>query len=84
MTTELELLVMAGWNVDPRRNPPPDGVIVEITGNDCFGTWLATAMRKDYRPGSSKKQLKRKWRWCHADGSVFEDQAVAAWRNIKP
>ena len=83
MAKEIDLLVMAGWTVHPKNHPPPEHVIVEVTGSDYLGTWVCTAMRVDYKRGSSMKQLKRKWRWCNADGTVFDDQAIDAWREIR-
>ena len=70
------------WIEHPKNNPPPEGVLVEVRGSDCFGEWYSQAYRKDYKPGSTKKQLKRKWRWMAGDGDVFPDQAVDAWRHI--
>ena len=69
------------WIKHPRNNPPKPGVIVEVCGNDCFGFWTANAMRVDYKSGSTKKQIKRKWRWLTPNGSIF-DHHVEAWRPI--
>ena len=68
------------WIRNVKANPPPEGELVEVTGTDAYGEWLAEAYRKDYKPGSTKKQLRRKWRWMQGD-DVFED-VVEAWRPI--
>jgi hypothetical protein len=70
------------WIENPKQNPPPEGVIVEIRGSDFMGMWSDTAKRVDYKKGSTKKQLKRKWRWMK-DGTAYEDQAIEAWRFIQ-
>ena len=68
------------WIRNVKTNPPPEGELVEVTGTDAYGEWVAKAYRKDYKPGSTKKQLRRKWRWMQ-DGEVFDD-VVEAWRPI--
>ena len=78
--SELTAVVMPGWVDAPRRNPPPEGVMVEVRGSDYIGDWFGVAMRKDYKPGSTKKQLKRGWRWCYENGDRFDDQAIDAWK----
>ena len=73
---------MTEWIENPRQNPPPEGVMVEVRGSDCYGEWTSKAKRKDYKPGSTKGQLKRKWRWMDSHGEEFEDQAIDAWRHL--
>lgn len=73
---------MEDWTINPRQNPPPEGIIVEIKGSDYMGEWTGNAFRKDYKQGSSKAHLKRKCRWMHPNGEVFDDQAVEAWRYL--
>lgn len=71
---------MSEWIYNPKQNPPPEGVMVFIRGTDLMGAWFSMAMRKDYKPGSTKQQLRRVWRWCYEDGTRFDDQAVDAYR----
>ncbi len=78
---------MDDWTYNPKRNPPPEGVIVDVRGSDCMGDWYSAAMRKDYKkppPGTGKKAAKKAyrkgWRWTYESGDRFDDQAVEAWR----
>jgi hypothetical protein len=73
---------MSEWIINPKNNPPPEGVLVEIRGSDYMGDWYDEAMRVDYKKGSTKAQLKRKWRWIK-DGVTYDDQAVDAYRFIE-
>lgn len=70
------------WILKPRKTPPPEGVLVEVKGCDFMGEWVSTAYRLDYKKGSTKGQLKRKWRWIK-DGSPFNDHEIEAWRPIQ-
>lgn len=72
---------MKQWIENPKQNPPPNEVLVEVRGTDFMGEWTTVAMRKDYKPGSTKKQLKRGWRWLDAGGSIFDDY-IEAWRPL--
>jgi hypothetical protein len=77
------------WQENPKRNPPPNEVMVQVRGVDYSGEWRTTAMRKDYKqppPGTGKKAAKKAyrkgWRWCYENGDKFPDQAIDAWRLI--
>lgn len=77
------------WQENPKQNPPPNEVMVEIRGTNYAGIWLGKAMRKDYVTpplGTSKKRVKKAfrsgWRWCYEDGNKFPDQAIDAWRLL--
>ena len=70
-----------GWIADPRKNPPPEGELVEVKGSDWGGGWTGKAVRKDYKPGSTKGQLRRKWRWMQ--GGYPMDDVPEAWRFIR-
>lgn len=72
------------WVKNPKNNPPPELVMVEIKGCDYMGEWISKAMRKDYKPGATKSQMKRGWRWVDEYGIAFVDQYVEEWRHITP
>jgi len=72
---------MTDWMRNARMNPPPADVVVEIFVEDPTGNYILDAKRVDYKPGSSKKQLKRGWRWCLTDGSTLDVFYVVGWRS---
>lgn len=66
------------WERDFKRNPPPEGIEVEILCDWCGGDFVMRGTRVDYKPGSTKAQLKRGWRFM-ADGKRISETALA-WR----
>jgi hypothetical protein len=68
------------WTSRPKDNPPPEGVLVEVMGNDKLGNWSGEAMRIDYKAGSTKSQMRRKWRWCDNYGVSVADYRISHWR----
>lgn len=79
------------WVKNPKNNPQPELVMVEIKGCDYLGEWISKAMRKDFKkppPGTSKKTAKKAfrkgWRWVDENHNPINDQAVEEWRPITP
>jgi hypothetical protein len=76
----------AGWK-NPRTTPPPNGVVVEVTGSDHMGDWRMMAMRMDYqkKPTNTKRFIKtgsKFWRWVDLDGCAINAKDVPElWRD---
>ena len=68
---------MGKWITD---RDPPEGVWVDITGTDILGSWVLEAQRVNYKPGSTKGQIKSGWRWKDRRGNVIKRGEVEGWR----
>jgi len=81
--TQLEasmLMNKDGWR-NQKTDPPPEGVLVEVRGSSWGGEWVCMAERRDYKPGSTKAQLKRGWRWVTESGEALRKEYPEGWRN---
>ncbi len=72
---------MSEWIDNPKQNPPPNRVMVEVMGSDYMGEFTGYLQRVDYKksPTGQKKGFRKGWRWCLEDGTKFDDY-VEQWR----
>ncbi|MDB4352975.1 hypothetical protein OAA60_06055 [Porticoccaceae bacterium] len=63
------------------RSDVVDGVEYSCFGSDCFGDWHILARAIFYKKGSSKSQLKRKFRFISSTGGIIDH--VERIENIK-
>lgn len=80
MTSKVE------WK-DPKLSPPPNEVMVKITGSSCWGSWESAAMRKDYKkppPGcKNAKNYRNGWRWIDGHGNTLSRKDTPdAWADL--
>lgn len=59
-------------------NPPPEGVIVQITGNYKFGYWVIPVKRKNFEPNPKNHSRYFQdgsvcWRWVYAFGFLKDE-----------
>ena len=71
-----------GWIKNPKQNPPPENILVEVRGCDWIGDWTQKAMRKDYK-NKPNHGGKRGWRWVGENGDRLKDQAVSEYRFLE-
>lgn len=71
---------MNDWIQKPKHNPPPEGMLVEIEGFDCWGRWTLVAKKVTYKKPPHKRMKPGCWRWVKENNERLDDQAVTAWK----
>jgi hypothetical protein len=51
---------------------PPFNVLLKVSGSWAWGVWVVEARAVEYKKGSTKAQLKRRYRWIDKDGAIVD------------
>jgi len=60
------------------RDDVKDGEMYIVSGTHLWGYWSLNAKAVFYKPGSTKSQLKRKFRFIDRSGNVVKDVETIA------
>lgn len=63
------------------QETPPFNVECYVYGTDCWGDWRMKAKAVPYKPGSTKAQLRRVYRWLDSDNNPVN--YVERWEAVE-
>jgi hypothetical protein len=62
------------------KQSPPFNTTLKISGTNAWGYWSMLAQAVEYKKGSTKKQLRKKYRWIDDEENVVH--YVESWEHI--